>query len=296
MYKLDHKYNQHSASIYAVEYSPKLNLLFTGGGDRVVATWDLNKKENTPLSIKTDSAILNLKFINDYQHLFIGLFNGNFHIIDINTKKEIKFFPYHKSGVFSSEYIEEQNILFVGSGDGTISIWNTETFELLQNYKVSEGKIRGIRLFKDAVYFGTSEGDLLQIKLSNLSQANKLATLPHAVYCINIHVDKNVLLLGDKNAHITAFDPESNTTTLSIPGHNWPIYSIEWMKDTIFATCSRDKIVKIWDADKLEVIQRLSFPEHKGHLNSINNLKFIPELDVLVSVGDDKQICVWSKA
>lgn len=295
MYKLDHKYNQHSASIYAIEYSPKLDLLFTGGGDRVVATWDLKKQVNTPLSIKTDSAILNLKFLNNHQHLFIGLFNGNFHIIDIDTKKEIKFFPYHKSGIFSSEYVEKENILFVGSGDGTISIWNTESFELIQNYKVSEGKIRAVKQFNDAIYFGTSEGDVIEIKFSDLTTANKLATLPHPIYCINIHEEKKVLLLGDKNAHITAFDPITATTTLSIPGHNWPIYAIEWMSDNVFATCSRDKIVKIWDAEKLEVIERLSFPQHKGHLNSINNLKYLPKEELLVSVGDDKQICVWSK-
>ena len=31
---------------------PKLNLLFTGGGDKIVATWDLEKQENTPQTIR----------------------------------------------------------------------------------------------------------------------------------------------------------------------------------------------------------------------------------------------------
>jgi hypothetical protein len=44
------------------------------------------------------------------------------------------------------------------------------------------------------------------------------------------------------------------------------------------------------------VKQRLSFPEHKGHLNSINNLQSIPLRNSLASVGDDKQICIWSKS
>ena len=47
MFKLSHKYLQHSEPLYAIEFSEKLNLLFTGGGDKIVATWDLEKQENT---------------------------------------------------------------------------------------------------------------------------------------------------------------------------------------------------------------------------------------------------------
>ena len=62
-----------------------------------------------------------------------------------------------------------------------------------------------------------------------------------------------------------------------------------------FVTCSRDKILKIWDASSMKVKQRLCFPEFQGHLNSVNNLVSIPSINSIVSVGDDKQICVWEK-
>ena len=294
MFKLSHKYKQHSGPLYAVEFSEKLNLLFTGGGDKVVATWDLDKQENTPFSVKTDSAILNLKLIND-QHIFIGLFNGNFHIIDINTRAEIKFFPYHKSGVFSSTIVKEHNLLFVGSGDGTISIWDTIEYKLLQNYKISEGKIRAIQQVNNTVYIGTSEGDLIKIDCDNVSLATKVMVHTSSIYCLAKHQEKNALLIGDKDAHVSVYDVLKNKITISIPGHNWPIYSIEWISNDFFATCSRDKIVKIWDAKNLEVLQRLSFPKHKGHINSINNLKYCTSRKQLISIGDDKQICVWEE-
>ncbi len=292
MFQLSHKYKQHSAPLYAIEFSEKLNLLFTGGGDKVVASWDLEKQENTPFSIKTNSAVLNLNIINE-QHLFIGLFNGNFHIIDIDSRKEIKFFPYHKSGVFSTALVKEHNLLFVGSGDGTISIWDATEYKLIQNYKISEGKIRAIQQVNDAVYIGTSEGDLIKIECSDLSVATKVSQHTSSIYCLSKHKEKNALLIGDKEAHLSVYDVVKNTITVSIPAHNWPIYGIEWIGTDVFATCSRDKIVKIWDAKKLEVIQRLSFPDHKGHLNSINNLKYCEAKKLLISIGDDKQICVW---
>lgn len=295
MFELNHKYKQHSASLYAIAYSPIQDLLFTGGGDKVVATWDLNKQENTPFSIKTKSAILNLKFINNYSQLFLGLFNGDFHIIDTTSRQEIKYFPYHKGGVFSSCYVPEHELLFVGAGDGTLSIWNTRSFELMQNYKICEGKIRAIHQVKENVYIGTSDGEILEIQLQDLSKAVKLCTLDSPIYCISFHLEKNALIIGDKNAHLQFFHLTENKVILSLPAHNWPIYGITWIDEKTFATCSRDKIIKVWDANTLEVIQRLSFPDHKGHLNSINNLMYIPEKSSLISVGDDKQICVWKK-
>lgn len=295
MFKLSHKYNQHSASLYALAYSPQQDLLFTGGGDKIIASWDLNQQENTPFSIKTKSAILNLQFINNYSQLFLGLFNGDFHIIDTTTRKEIKYFPYHKGGVFSSCYIESKNLLFVGAGDGTLSIWNSFNFELLQNYKICEGKIRAIHQEGDNIYIGTSDGEILMIHINKLSEAVKLHTIEESIYCISFHKEKNALILGDKNAHLQFFSLNENKIILSIAAHNWPIYAITWIDGQTFATCSRDKIIKIWNANTLEVVQRLSFPDHKGHLNSINNLIYIDEKSLLVSVGDDKQICVWEK-
>jgi WD40 repeat protein len=68
VYTLDQKHKKHSGSLYAVAFSSKLNLLFTGGADKIVASWNLETQENTPLSIKTDSAVLNLRYLNDEKH------------------------------------------------------------------------------------------------------------------------------------------------------------------------------------------------------------------------------------
>lgn len=295
MYELKKKYKKHNGPLYAVTFSEKHNLLYTGGSDKIVATWDLERDENTSFSIKTDSAILNLQLLNDDKQLFIGLFNGDFHIINLETKEEVKFFPYHRLGVFSSCYLKKDGILVVGAGDGTVSIWNTNDFKLIKNYRISKGKIRAIKEVNGKVYIGNSEGQVYSICLSDLGRAELFSEVEHPIYCFEYLPSKNALLIGDKNAHLTALSLESSEVLVNLAAHNWAIYRIEWINEVDFATCSRDKILKIWDSNTLKVKQRLCFPEHKGHLNSINNLVFIPSKGVLVSVGDDKQICVWGK-
>ena len=134
------------------------------------------------------------------------------------------------------------------------------------------------------------------IDLSDLGQAELFFKVEHPIYCFEYLPSQNALLIGDKNAHLTALSLKTSKQVVSLAAHNWAIYKIEWINETEFATCSRDKILKIWDSKALKVKQRLCIPEHKGHLNSINNLVSIPSKGLLVSVGDDKQICVWGKS
>lgn len=295
VYKLIKKYKKHNGPLYAVAFSKKHNLLFTGGSDKVVATWDLEKEENTPLTIKTDSAILNFQLLNEEKQLFIGLFSGNFHVIDLETRKEISVFSNHKLGVFTSSYMQSYNRLIVGAGDGSLSIWDTKKNKLLKTHQLSNGKIRAIQVVGKEVFVGNSKGQIFNFNISNLEEVSLFITLKHPVFCLNYFLDKNSLLIGDKNAHLTSVAIKSKKVIDCIPAHNWPIYRIEWLNGKEFVTCSRDKILKIWDASSMKVKQRLCFPEFQGHLNSVNNLVSIPSINSIVSVGDDKQICVWGK-
>lgn len=295
MYKLIKKYKKHSGPIYAVTFSKRYNLLFTGGSDKVVATWDIEKEENTPLTIKTDSAVLNLQLLNEDKQLFIGLFNGDFHVIDLETRKEISFYSNHKLGVFTSLYMQSHKRLIVGAGDGSLSIWDTKAFKLLKTHQLSNGKIRAIQAIGQEVFIGNSKGQIFKFNISLQEEISLFKTLKHPIFCLNYFGSKNTLLVGDKNAHLTSIDLSTNEVVSSIPAHNWPIYRIEWLSREEFVTCSRDKILKIWDASSFKVKQRLCFPEFQGHLNSVNNLVSIPSINSIVSVGDDKQICVWTK-
>ena len=286
------KITEHSGSIYALAHDPNSDLLFTGGADKIVASWDLNTFKNTPFSIKTKSAVLNLNLINE-QHLFIGLFNGDFHIIDIQNKQELKHFTFHKKGVFASTYSKEFNRLLVGSGDGNLSIWDTKTYTLLHSDKISEGKIRTIEIINSLAYIGTSEGYVLVIEINTLQQIASYKINEEGINTLCFLKQKNALLIGGKKASLFVFSLSKNETILEIPAHNWPIYKILNLESKGLFTCSRDKTIKQWNPENLELIKRYCFPEFKGHTHSINNLIYISSKKLLISAGDDKSWCAW---
>ncbi len=283
---------EHSGSVYALAHHAELNLLWTGGADKVVASWDLNNFSNTPFSIKTKSAILNLNVI-DKNHLFIGLFNGDFHIVNLISKKEIKHFTFHKKGVFASSFSEQHARLVVGSGDGCLSIWDTSTYTLLHSEKISEGKIRAIEIVNSIAYVGTSEGYVLQVDVNSVKLLNSYKISEEGINTICFYAQKNALLIGGKKASLFVFSLSKLEVILEFPAHNWPIYKILNLADSGIYSCSRDKTIKKWNVENLEVEKRYCFPEFKAHTHSINNLIHIPEKKLLISAGDDKSFCIW---
>ena len=108
----------------------------------------------------------------------------------------------------------------------------------------------------------------------------------------------------------------------SIPAHNYAIYSIVFSPDgKYFATASRDKTIKIWDANNLNVLSRINKESFDGHINSVNKLmwttspKSSPRESVLsrdqkglsnspagvvgsylISASDDRKVMVWEIA
>jgi WD40 repeat protein len=61
----------------------------------------------------------------------------------------------------------------------------------------------------------------------------------------------------------------------------------------LLASASRDKTIKIWDAESLEllkVLDRTKYPT--SHTHSVNRLLWLND-DTLISTGDDRKVICW---
>jgi len=285
----------HSASVYALEKGLTENEIFSGSGDKIVTAWDTEKKNNVNFTIKINSPAITLKHIEKHKMLLIGLFNGNLHVIDTRDKKEIKFLPYHKEGIFHIEYDEPGDRIFLLSGDGTVSVWSND-FKLIKAIALGSDKIRSMSIHKELNIAAFATGDGL-IKIMNLFNFEVMHEFPahDKVNVVKFHPEKRVLISGGKDAFLKFWNMDHNYQhILSIPAHNWAIYGIAFSNDNKkFVTCSRDKTIKLWDANTLDLIERIDYKSHKGHTHSVNCIYWQEGKDYFISGSDDKKIIGW---
>lgn len=78
------------------------------------------------------------------------------------------------------------------------------------------------------------------------------------------------------------------------PAHWYTLNHIVFSPDGAhFATASRDKTVKIWDAATFSLVKVLDVVRDNGHVNSVNRLMWLP--DGLVSASDDRNAKIWKR-
>jgi WD40 repeat protein len=101
------------------------------------------------------------------------------------------------------------------------------------------------------------------------------------------------LLSGGKDGFLNIWSCKNFELIKSLPAHNFALYGICFHpNENIFATASRDKSIKIWDAETIDVLAKLD-AKKGGHLNSVNRIYWSNYNNYLVSTGDDKTIIIW---
>lgn len=285
----------HSGPLYALAEGRNKNLLFSGGGDHVVAEWDVQLGTTQPFGIRTDNTIYSLLNL-DRKTLLIGTSQGSIHVIDLETKKEKRHLKLHDKGIFHLAYLPEKNRVYAACADGSVSIWEASQWSLLWHLELSQGKIRRIAFDSEGKLAALTSGD---------GRVFILDTNEHKVkYSIEAHEDSvnsvaflpnGNLLTGGKDAHLSIWDGKNHFRNLrKIPAHNYAIYDIlvhpegKWV-----ASASRDKTVKLWDIDLMEKPIRLDRKGLEGHTHSVNRLNYLAEEDMLASCSDDRTICLW---
>ena len=81
---------------------------------------------------------------------------------------------------------------------------------------------------------------------------------------------------------------------MDITAHMYAINHISFSPDgKLFATCSMDKSIKLWDASTLRLKKIIDNARHAGHATSVNKLLWTAYENQLISCSDDRMISVW---
>lgn len=288
----------HNASVYALALIGS-DIILSGGGDKIVASWDLNNPGEGTLLAAVPEVIYSLYADESKDRVLIGQAAGGLHVISLREKKEIRLLQYHGAPIFHIAISKRHNVLFSLTGDGKLGVIDNDSLELKALLTVSEGKLRACALNEDETMLvvGGADGTITIFSLPGMIpvkhwQAHEKG---FSVNAIAFTPGDKQLLTGSRDAHLNIFDVENDFRLLkSIPAHNYAIYSIVFSPDKkYFATCSRDKTIKIWDANDMDILYRIDLEKNEGHKNSVNKIVWNNKTGQLISAGDDRNIMIW---
>lgn len=289
----------HHGAIYALEYSAVPGRFFTGGGDRVVAQWDLKgaSPEEGVMVVRAAEVVYSLCLLEEQGLLLVGQAAGGVHVVDLESRKEVRLLQNHAAPVFSLVHMPGHGLLASVSGDGTFA-WLTRDLEVRSRVRLTDKKMRCLVAHptNDFALAGCGDGSIVQLSLPDAKIENRFQAhqVDFSVNAIAFSPDGAYFLSGSRDAMLNLYETRTLKRLESIPAHNYAIYDIAFHPTgAYFATASRDKTVKFWDYERMEVLTRLEGGEGKSHVNSVNRLCWL-DAETLLSVGDDRSVRIWS--
>lgn len=283
----------HSAAIYSVVPGRSAHAVFSASGDKYVAEWDTNTGSQLPFAVKLEHPAYSVCYIPGDELLCVGNSVGGIHVIDLNEKREVRYLLQHSNGIYDLAWDESRAQLLAAGGDGVLSAWSVPDFNLLIALPVITEKLRQIRFSPDYSTFVLACGDG-RIRLMDpvfFNEQSFESVHPDGATSAVFHPLKQAVLSGGKDAMLRVHALAGGHELLAIPAHNYAIYSIAFSPDgLLFATASRDKSIKLWDALTLDPIDRLE-ARNGGHSHSVNKI-FWQDQNHLISCSDDRKILV----
>jgi len=102
------------------------------------------------------------------------------------------------------------------------------------------------------------------------------------------------VISGGRDAQLRMRDLTDGHIVQVVSAHNSTINDLAFSPNGHYlATASRDKTVKLWDAESWKLLKVCEVVRDRGHVNSVNCLLWLDD-ETLITAGDDRRILTWT--
>ena len=285
----------HNDCVYTLERSQFPNVFFSGAGDGMVVSWDLDDPEKGQLIAKLPNSIYGLHYMIEQNLLLVGHNYDGIHVIDLEDKKELGSLNMTKAAIFDIK--SSGSHAYIGDASGALSKMDVNSLRVHKTVKESEVSLRTIAIneYTNELAAGYSDNLIRVFEKSDLSLKHVIEGHTNSVFSLQYSPDRQLLLSAGRDAHIKAWDVKAGYLNLrDIAAHMYAINNIDYSPDgKHFVTCSMDKSIKVWDAETFKLLKVIDKARHAGHGTSVNKLYWSDHQNQLVSCSDDRTISIW---
>ncbi len=291
-------FHAHRDAIYTLEKGLTPEVFYSAGADGWIIEWNIFNSEKAIIIAKTDQPIYALCLIPENNLLIIGQKNGGIHFLDIISRKLIASRQLNTSSIYCIQYLGDQKV-FIGAGDGSISIWDINQFNCTWQLGITSESIRSIAINKtqQIIAVGSSDKTIRIYSIPHLQLTGQISTPTGSVFALTFTPDGNSLWSSGRDAVIRIREIINQVpaeTEHVIPAHLYTVHDLCCHPQLpIIASSSMDKTIKIWHIPTFELLKVIDKPKYAAHQSSVNKLQWLQDGDSLISCSDDRQILSW---
>lgn len=289
-----HTITGHNDCIYTLTGGPDAALFFSGSGDGMVVSWDLNNPETGQLIARLPHSVYALNLHQDSGLLIAGHNYEGIHLLDWQTKKETGSLRFTDAAIFDIKSIGK--IIYAATGDGSVVMIDAETLTIRKRVRHSEKSARCIDIAtgKNEIAIGYSD-NFIRIFDPDLNLIAEWMAHENSVFTVRYSPDGAQLFSGSRDARIKVWETGGERTKVAeIVAHMFAINHLDFSPDKKhFVTCSLDKSIKVWDAKELKLLKVIDRARHGGHKTSVNKVLWTDHNAQLLSASDDRTISIW---
>jgi WD40 repeat protein len=211
----------------------------------------------------------------------------------LETGRKIAIYPQlgHTDAVNSVAFSPDGQLLFSGSTDNTIKVWDVASGRELRSLSSSAGQVNAIAVSYDGNLLA-SGGDDAIVKLWDVATGRLVQRFvghSKGVLCLAFSPDGKQVVSGSRDNALKLWDLATGQELRTLSGHTNDVYAVAFTPDGVrIASGSADHAIKIWNSKTGQEIRTL-----KGHSQTVHALQFSPAGNVLASGSDDKAVMLW---
>jgi WD40 repeat protein len=233
--------------------------------------------------------VFSMNFSPDGKLLAIGDSNGEIHLWQVSTFKQILSLKGHESWVWSVSFSPDGQTL-ASSQDCTAKLWDIRTGQCLRTLQGSD-LIRSVELSPDGKTLASGHVDAT-VRLWDVSTGECLKTLQghdRSVWSVSFNPDGRILASSSDDQTVKLWDVLTGECLKTLSDHTSWVWSVSFSPDGQTLASSDDRTVKLWDVHTGECLKTLS-----GHTNWVRSVRFSSDSQTLASSSDDRTVRLWN--
>lgn len=285
-----------SSAIQSLAFAPDDSTLAVASFSPELRLFDMSdesepRDRSEPRVISLDeSRITAIAFTPDAQHIVITAANGTALVQEIGNPQQRRWLDSYPFAIWSLAFDQGGQRMFAGSWDGTIRIWDTDSWQIIQNLKEHQESVSAMILGEQGMISVGLDGRLLfwPPQVPGIKPKGMIKGPADPVWVATYSPDGQRLVLGGRGDRLEMWDAKNLRLLYNKLGHPTTRCAAFSPDGKTVATGGDDHTIMLWSAEDGKTLHRLM-----GHRGAVSAVLFVDDGRTLISGCDRGLLKFW---